>query len=927
MPSIANLFVELKLQAESFNSGLKNAQREAREFEKVIKPTTELLKDVGKAATTAGIALTASLTAPIVAIGGVGIAFNAMQEQATVAFTTMLGDGGKARVFLEDLKSFAAQTPFEFPDLVRAAQRLMAMGFAADDVKPLLSAVGDAVAGLGGGAAEIDRVTLALGQMSGRGKIATGEMNQLTEVGIPAWKMLADGIGVSEGKIRDLVEKGMVPAGRGIDILVAGMSEKFGGMMGQQAQTFNGLVSTIKDESRFLAGELTTGLFQALKGPAETVVGFLHQLREAMGGWSAETKTAVAGLGILLAAIGPVLIVLGTMATSVSSLIGVTSKLILLLTGSTSVSAGLGVMGTKLSALAMSGGPILLTVAAVAALGLAIWKWRDAMNDAHEAEDNLLRSLSEQASSTEKAADALRDNYGIEIKKGTMSTSEWGEALGQAANTAAWFKEKNAELARSHDDTGVAVAAHTLLTKEQIEAQKHFNDAVGALKESVTGNKGDLQVLERALKDLTTAGIPTEDIVKKLGSAAQDAAGKWKTMGADIPVATAAIAQAAVLGPARERALAELNATLGGANDIWNAKLTAASDQFANSLAGKSAILSQQISGQWQATEATIGASHNASVGILTQPITVPKVEISTQLNIAKLAEDKKRLTDAVSDMKSAAGEIFDAMFLKGENVFSTLANLLKGGALSLGRAIFQDVTAELLGPIKAAFDSFFEGLLESTGIKKFLSELGAKIGGVLSDVFGGSGAVGSVVSGGGSVVGGTAGGAGSIGGAAAGGVTSILSGVISGSIAAVGSIIGGLMGEGNAKRTEENTRETRDWLEIMAVAWNPLFHQIDYNVTNKMIPLLNEIKDILWEVRADAVPNGLAAVVDALGAMGSRSNATVLQPNTIGHAAGPGITVNAVFASSDGRQAARDFVDELVLDGTLRKRLAEAMG
>lgn len=325
---MAQIFVELKLAAENFNSGLKTSQDEIKKFEKVIAPSTKALADFGSAMTSMGKVLTVGLTAPIAVIAGLGVAFNAMQEQAQTAFTTMLGSGEKAQVFLEGLKDFAAKTPFEFPDLVRAAQRLMAMGFAADEVRPLLTTVGDAVAGLGGGAAEIDRVTLALGQMAGRGKVATQEMNQLTEVGIPAWKLLAEGMGVTETALRDMVEKGAVPAKAAIDILMDGMTEKFGGMSAKQAETFNGLISTIKDESRFLAGEITEGLFNVLKGPAKAVADSLHVVREATAGWSSESKAAIAVVAGLAAAAGPLLLVAGTLATSLSNLIKIVPGLV-----------------------------------------------------------------------------------------------------------------------------------------------------------------------------------------------------------------------------------------------------------------------------------------------------------------------------------------------------------------------------------------------------------------------------------------------------------------------------------------------------------------------------------------------------------------------------------------------------------------------
>lgn len=320
------LNVQLRLQVDDFNKGVRQAQREASELQKTLKPTATILSDLGKTAKSAGIVLSAAVTAPIAAVAGLGLAFNSMQERAQIAFTSMLGDGKKAAAFLSELKDFAAKTPFEFEDLVRGSQRLMAMGFAAKDVRPLLTAVGDAVAGLGGGAAEIDRVTLALGQMQGRGKVATQEMNQLTEVGIPAWAILSEKLGIAQSKLRDMVEKGLIPANAAVKALQEGMGEKFAGQMVQNSQTLQGLFSTIKDESKFIAGELTEGLNNSLKGPLASLGSFLHDIRMRMDGLSDSTKATIVVLGGLAAAAGPALFVFGQLAQSLSSILMIAPK-------------------------------------------------------------------------------------------------------------------------------------------------------------------------------------------------------------------------------------------------------------------------------------------------------------------------------------------------------------------------------------------------------------------------------------------------------------------------------------------------------------------------------------------------------------------------------------------------------------------------
>lgn len=194
-----------------------------------------------------------------------GIAFNSLQEQSTIAFTTMLGGGREATQFLEELQEFATFTPFEYADLIEQSKRLKAFGFEASQVVPMLTSVGDAVAGLGGGADKINRVTLALGQMQAKGVLSSQEMMQLTEAGIPAWQYLADTLNTDVAGAMKRVEQRTVDAGVAIEGILAGMDTDFGGMMEAQAQTMEGAWSTIKDTGAQIAGELTEPIFDALR--------------------------------------------------------------------------------------------------------------------------------------------------------------------------------------------------------------------------------------------------------------------------------------------------------------------------------------------------------------------------------------------------------------------------------------------------------------------------------------------------------------------------------------------------------------------------------------------------------------------------------------------------------------------------------------
>jgi tape measure domain-containing protein len=218
---------------------------------------------VGAIAGAGGLALLAG------AVAKTGFGFNDLRQRSEIAFTTMLGSGVKARKFLDQLQDFAARTPFEFPGLVQASQKMLAMGFTAKQVIPALTAVGDATAGLGGSPETLDRITTALGQIKAKGRLQAEEMLQLTESGVPAWQLLADKIGVSVPKAMELVTKKAVDSNTAIAALVEGMNKRFGGMMEKQSKTFGGLLSTLKDQFAILSGTAMKPFFDlATRGMA-----------------------------------------------------------------------------------------------------------------------------------------------------------------------------------------------------------------------------------------------------------------------------------------------------------------------------------------------------------------------------------------------------------------------------------------------------------------------------------------------------------------------------------------------------------------------------------------------------------------------------------------------------------------------------------
>lgn len=208
--------------------------------------------------------------------------FNSTLQQSTIAFTTMLGSGKKARSFVGELQQFAAKTPFEFQGLVGNAQSMMGMGVSAKDVLPDLKALGDSVASVGGGADVLNNTISAFGQTMAKGTLDMGNMNQLLQGGIPnALKILAAHYKVTTGEMVKMISSGKVQSSEALPALVKGIEKgtsataALGGMMDKQSKTFQGSLSNISDSLTQTIAKVGKPLFNALSGIVGRLATFL----------------------------------------------------------------------------------------------------------------------------------------------------------------------------------------------------------------------------------------------------------------------------------------------------------------------------------------------------------------------------------------------------------------------------------------------------------------------------------------------------------------------------------------------------------------------------------------------------------------------------------------------------------------------------
>lgn len=252
---------------QAFSTGLNSASSAGQ---KATQATTQVAAATDKAANSAKSASSAfgTLKDKIVAIGEgliiykafeavesiVGdlaksiIALPAAYEQSEIAFKNMLGgDAQAADAMLQKLQTLANITPFRFGEEQDAARTLLGLGQSAEKILPELVDVDTAVAAVGGNEDQVQRVAAALGKMSSEGRVSAVFMNELTRDGIPAWNMLSEEMGVSVSKLREMSQNGEIASSVFEKAFHDYTIKHWGDVLGEQSQTFQGLISTAQD--------------------------------------------------------------------------------------------------------------------------------------------------------------------------------------------------------------------------------------------------------------------------------------------------------------------------------------------------------------------------------------------------------------------------------------------------------------------------------------------------------------------------------------------------------------------------------------------------------------------------------------------------------------------------------------------------------
>ena len=341
-----SVVIEAKLMNEEIEKGINAIKTDLKSLEKASSSISNKmingLKNFSNMATKAGTALTVGLTTPLIALGTAGVKYNAQMEDFEANLTTLLGNADKAKDMLTTLKEMANTTPFETSDLLEATQMMLGFGLEADKTTGYLQTLGDISMG---NSEKLMSLTRAFSQIGAAGKATMEDINQMIDAGFNPLQIMSEKTGKSMAELREEVSDGKISFEDIADAMEDATSEggRYYKAMEKASKTMNGKLSTAMDALKTALGELTKSLLPIVTKVVEKITEWANEFANL----DESTQSAILLIAGIVAAIGPLLTILGKASSGISSIITMIQKL------STAMNATTGVIGLVVAAISI----------------------------------------------------------------------------------------------------------------------------------------------------------------------------------------------------------------------------------------------------------------------------------------------------------------------------------------------------------------------------------------------------------------------------------------------------------------------------------------------------------------------------------------------------------------------------------------------
>jgi tape measure domain-containing protein len=317
-----------------------------------------------------------------------------------------MGSSKAAEVELQKLRKTAENPGLALPQVVQASSTLQAVGLSADAARETILQFGNATARAGKGAVVFDELIFAFSKIQSTGKITQESLNQIAER-LPGFSTLlqqtfgastAEGINATGISAEDFSKK-TVEALSNLQRAQGGLGNSFDNLT-------DNITASLAELGKVINTSLNVeGIFIALSDKINYLVQGFKKLNP-------ETQGFIVYAGLIVAAIGPAIFIVGKMITTFGALAGTTKMIIetfgklkgTIIKAFTTILANPAILG------------ITLAIAAIGAVALYVYdNWEAFASRFTNIWINIKNSANKGVADFMMAIDKLQKSFGVKL--------------------------------------------------------------------------------------------------------------------------------------------------------------------------------------------------------------------------------------------------------------------------------------------------------------------------------------------------------------------------------------------------------------------------------------------------------------------------------------------------------------------------------
>lgn len=273
------------------------AQRASQSLKQTKADTDALASAIGKIK---GMIAGAFTVGAITNLGKKALEASANMEVLRQGLDFVLGSSEETDKLINGMRDLGEQSAYDTNELIPLARQWVNMGDDAETAVGKMTKIVDLGSAFGLTSEQIGSATLALSQMAAAGKINGQDMLQLTNANIPAWKLLADHMGLSVAELRKMSEAGELGEDA-INELWDAIEERTQGATSRMNGTLMASFSNFEEEiqnSMASIGDIISQAFN-LKGILQGGSDMVSSFREALGQIKQDAESVGIGQAIM----------------------------------------------------------------------------------------------------------------------------------------------------------------------------------------------------------------------------------------------------------------------------------------------------------------------------------------------------------------------------------------------------------------------------------------------------------------------------------------------------------------------------------------------------------------------------------------------------------------------------------------------------